>query len=245
MPAALIDSSVTVWHVSLAEPPAVVARAAALLSADELARAARFHFDRDRKRFVLARAALRLILASRLNTKAETLRFVYSPAGKPSLAPETAAAGGELLAFNLSHSHELALVALAHGGEVGVDVEHHRPLPDLAAIARRFFSPREAECLLALPVDQQPAAFFRCWTRKEAYLKARGDGIAGGLDRFDVSFAPGEPPAVLRTLDDPAEAARWCLLDLIPGDNYAAAVAVTVPAPRLVVELWHFPVRNF
>ncbi len=224
------DGGVVVWTVPLVQSAAVVARCADLLAPDEHARAGRYYFARDREHFVVARAALRLILAGCLGTKPALLQFNYSSAGKPSLAPGQ----GRPLAFNLSHSHELALVAVTDGREVGVDVEHARELPELADIARRFFSPREAARLLALPVAEQPAAFFRCWTRKEAYLKARGDGIVAGLDRFDVSFLPGEPPALLRTLDDPAEAARWTLLDLSPAAGYAAAVAVTGLNPRIL-----------
>lgn len=224
------DEVVAVWTVHLAQPPAVVARGGSLLSPDEQARAARFHFDRDREHFIVARAALRLILGECLGAEPATLRFSYSSAGKPSLAPGS----GRALAFNLSHSHELALVAVTGGRTVGVDVEHARDLPELADIARRFFSPREAAALLARPAAEQPADFLRCWTRKEAYLKARGEGIVAGLDRFDVSFLPGEAPALLRTLDDPGEAARWTLLDLAPAPGYAAAVAVRGGSARLV-----------
>ena len=230
MSALATNQAVLVWPVPLVQSAAMVARCAGLLSPDEHARAGRYYFTRDRAHFVVARAALRLILASCLRAEPAALRFNYSSAGKPSLAHRQS----RPLAFNLSHSHELALVAVTGGREVGVDVEHARELPELADIARRFFSPREAARLLALPVAEQPAAFFRCWTRKEAYLKARGDGIVAGLDRFDVSFSPGEPPALLRTLDDPAEAARWTLLDLSPAAGYSAAVAVTGLNPQLI-----------
>ena len=231
---------VTVWQVSLVEPDDVVAAAAGVLSADETARAARFVFERDRHRFILARAALRHVLADCLGLRPAAVRFSYSSAGKPALDPALAPGSRATLAFNLSHSHELALIAVTHGRELGVDIEYHRELPDLMDIARRFFSPREAARLLALAPAEQPDAFFRCWTRKEAYLKARGDGIVGGLDRFDVSFEAGAIPAILSTLDDPSEAARWSLLDLVPAPHYAGAVAVTGPRPELALSNWTY-----
>lgn len=232
-----IEGTVTVWQIALPQPPRVVEQAAQLLSADETARAARFYFDRDRHHYIVARAALRQLLGQRLGLAPEAVSFQYGPAGKPALAPAQATPS---LSFNLSHSHELALVALADGAELGVDVEYWRDLPDLLDLARRFFSPREAARLLALPAAEQRSAFFRCWTRKEAYLKARGDGLAGGLSSFDVAFETGQPPALLRTLDNPSEAARWSLLDVTPAPLYAGAVAVAAQQPRLSIHHWSF-----
>ncbi len=244
-PPAPPPATVWVWQIDLVQPVAVVQQAARLLSADEQARAARFYFARDRDRFVLARAALRQILGRCLAADPAALAFAYSPAGKPTLSAAAGTQAGPTLHFNLSHSHTLALAAVTRGAHVGVDVEHQRDLPELASIARRFFSPRESERLLGLTPAEQPAAFFRCWTRKEAYLKGRGTGIVGGLDRFDVSFAPGEAPALLRTLDDPAEAARWSLHDLAPAAGYAGALAVAAPTAHVVVAPWQFGPRNF
>lgn len=233
--------TVYVWQVALAQTNAVVEDAARVLAPDEMARAARFVFDRDRRRFLLTRAALRHVLGERLGLTPEAVRFSYSPAGKPFLAPPLGEEPPADLAFNVSHSHELALLGLSYGRSLGVDLEYRRNLPDLLEIAQRFFSPREAVRLRAVPPAEQAAAFFRCWTRKEAYLKARGDGLMAGLDRFDVSFLAGEPPALVNTMDDPGETARWTLFDLIPAPDYAAAVAVTGPPPRLQFESWHFP----
>jgi 4'-phosphopantetheinyl transferase len=227
-------TSVRAWRIELRQPPAAVARAAALLAPDERERAARFHFERDRERFVLARGALREILAGCVGAEPAALRFVYSAAGKPALAPGLAA--GTPLSFNLSHSHQLALLAVTSGAAIGADVEHARDLPDLVSMARRFFAPGESRRLLALPREAQAAAFYRCWTRKEAYLKARGEGLPGGLDRFEVAFGLDERPALLATHDAPAEAAHWSMLDLDLGPGYAAAIAVRATNTQMVVE---------
>ena len=152
------------------------------------------------------------------------MRFVYGPHGKPELASD----GGETgLRFNVSHSHGLALYAITRHREIGVDVERIRPEVASETIAEHFFSPREVAVLRALPATLQATAFFACWTRKEAYIKARGDGLSLPLDQFAVSLAPGEPAALLYTAWDAQEAARWALHDLASGPGYRAAVAVT------------------
>jgi 4'-phosphopantetheinyl transferase len=137
------------------------------------------------------------------------------------------------LRFNVSHSHSLALYAITRAREVGVDVEHIRPEIAQEKIAERFFSPREVTVLRALPTPLQASAFFACWTRKEAFIKAKGDGLTLPLDQFDVSLAPGEPATLLRTAWDPQEAACWALQDLAPAPGYRAAVAVAGHAWRL------------
>ena len=151
------------------------------------------------------------------------LRFTYGPRGKPALATDM---GAVSLRFNVSHSHGLALYAMTRGRELGVDVERIRPEIVQEQVAERFFSPREVTTLRALPVPLQATAFFACWTRKEAYIKATGEGLALPLDQFDVSLAPGEPAALLRTAWDPQEAPRWTMQDLDPAPGYRAAVAV-------------------
>jgi 4'-phosphopantetheinyl transferase len=217
------EDEIQVWTLSLELPEAEWQPLAALLSEDERARAVRFVFERHRRRFTAARAALRHILGARLGVAPAEVRFAYGPHGKPELA---AGCGAGRLRFNLAHSHELALVALCEGRELGVDVEHVRPLADAMRIAERFFSTREREALAGLPPEAQREAFFRCWTRKEAYLKALGDGLARPLDGFDVSLARGEPAALLGVAADPAEAARWGLAHLEPAPGYVGALAV-------------------
>jgi 4'-phosphopantetheinyl transferase len=226
-----------------------------LLAPDELARADRFRFDRHRRRYAVGRGRLRELLGGYLGLAPAALVFGYGEKGKPYLAgPAGAAAGG--LAFNLSNSHELALVAVAAGGgpaggigsvprppvapaataaptpiELGVDLERLRPMPDALQIAERYFSAAERRVLAAVAEAGRDEAFFACWTRKEAYLKAVGDGLSAPLDRFDVSFAAGEPVRFLAINGDPAAAASWSLFHLRPEPGYLGALALPDPGP--------------
>jgi 4'-phosphopantetheinyl transferase len=194
-----------------------------MLSADELARAERFRFRKDADRYTVARGLLRTILGQYLCRPPEQLRFRYGAMGKPELAADGGAFDPR---FNLAHSRDLAVYAVTRGRRVGIDIEYIRAERADLRIAERFFSTREIAQLRALPLHAQREAFFACWTRKEAYLKAKGDGLALGLDRFDVSLAPGEPAALLATRDDASEAGRWSLCDLFPRAGYASALAV-------------------
>ncbi len=198
------------------------------LSADERVRARRFRFDADRRRFVAAHAALRSVLAGYLDAAPASVVFTTGPRGKPML---DAAIHGAALRFNLSHSHELALVVVARDRDVGIDVERMRVLPELPGIVARFFSAAERATLDRLPPDHRLHAFFRLWTVKEAYLKACGDGLARGLDQLDVELAPDERGASVRALDRPDEGRRWELFSLTPAAGYVAAVAVDASMP--------------
>ena len=233
---ALGFGDVHVWRASVDLAAEHVDYFQPLLAPDEQARAARFRFPKDRDRFIVAHGILRAMLARYLAVEPGALRFCYSRNGKPSLAEET---GGGTLCFNLSHAHGLALYAVTHGREVGIDVEYIRT--DLAneQIAERFFSPREVSTLRSLPTADRLEAFFNCWTRKEAYIKARGDGLSLPLNRFDVSLAPGEPAALVSTPGDPPEAYRWSLKALSPGPGYVGALAVRGYSWRL--KCWQWP----
>ena len=227
-----------VWSVRLDPPPERVEQLTRLLSADERARADRFRFDRHRRQYTVGRGALRTLLAAYLGTRPERIPFQYGPRGKPFLAAPLAAGG---LQFNLSNSDELALVGFVHGVEIGVDVEFLKPMPDLMEIAERFFSVPEREVLRALPQEVRKEAFFNCWTRKEAYLKAVGEGLAAPLDSFDVTLAPGEPPRMLALEGDTARAERWTFRHFHPADEYIAALAIAGPPPgggEWRVETW-------
>jgi 4'-phosphopantetheinyl transferase len=215
--------SVHVWRIPLVLPAGLPAGFAGCLSADELARAQRFRFDVHRERFIAAHACLRDILGRYLRLAPEAVRFQISQYGKPFLEDEQVGLG---LTFNLSHSHELGLVAIAVQSAVGIDIEHVRV--DLAdeLVARRFFSEHEVEAYLSLPEDLRKEAFFNCWTRKEAYIKAIGEGLSMPLDQFDVTLTPGEPVKLIATRPDPAQALQWNLYALYPGNGYAAALAV-------------------
>ena len=212
-----------VWRTSLDLPASRMQTLQQTLTADEQARAGRFYFPRHRAHFIAARGVLRDILSRYLNREANQLCFCYNAYGKPSLVGDF---DGGLLCFNVSHSHGLALYAVTHRRAVGIDVEHI--CSDFAneQIAERFFSPREVVALRALPSHLQTDAFFNCWTRKEAYIKAKGKGLSIPLHGFDVSLAPGEPAALLRTQWDSQEVTRWSLQELNPGSGYVGAVAV-------------------
>ena len=232
---ALPCDAVHVWRVGLIDPPDHVNHLAASLSPDERDRADRFHFERDRHRYVIGRGTLRAILGAYLGVPPGSLRFGYGPSGKPFVAEPADAAR---LQFNLSHAGALALVAVAHVRAVGVDLEQVRALPDRDLISTRFFSALERAALQALAPEARDQAFFACWTRKEALLKAWGDGLSFPLDRFAVSLAPGEP-ARLRWVEGGARAAdRWQLRCLVPAPGYLGAVAAEGRGWRLRCWTW-------
>jgi 4'-phosphopantetheinyl transferase len=218
----LLPHRVHIWRAALDQPAEVIQYLATFLADDERARAGRFHFERDRRRFTVGRGVLRLILSRYLKISPVEMQFGYGAQGKPFLAGQP----DNGLQFNLSHSHELAVYAFTCRREIGIDLEYLRPLPDLEAIAGRFFAPQEIETLLKLPASRQVEGFFNCWTRKEAYIKAIGQGLTMPLDQFNVSLAPGQPAAMLNNYQNPGEVSRWSLTAFTPAPNYAAAVAV-------------------
>jgi 4'-phosphopantetheinyl transferase len=217
------NQDVHVWRASLQLGAAQLPNVRRVLSADELVTADRFHFADHRRRYIAARGALRTILSRYLAVAPDRLGFRYGRYGKPSVA---ALPGGDWLQFNLSHSHEMVLIAVARGRAVGIDIEFLREGLSDGEIAERYFSPREAATFRAIAPAQRREAFFNCWTRKEAYIKARGEGLSFPLERFDVSFAPGEPPTLLAAEGDPLEPARWSMSALAPAAGYTAALVV-------------------
>jgi 4'-phosphopantetheinyl transferase len=222
-PLALPEDEVQLWRVDLDAIRADESRWRTTLSADEAKRASRFHFSGDRQRFVASRALLRTILASYLATGPNLLSFSYSKKEKPCLGPAHA---DSHIMFNVSHSGGIALFAFTRRRDVGVDVEQVRSDFDLEAIARRFFSAHEQRQLAALSNQNRFAAFFRCWTRKEAYIKATGEGLSLPLHQFDVSIAAEDSEALLSTRPDTSEAARWALREIPAGPGYVAALCV-------------------
>lgn len=219
----LESDEVHVWRSYLDLAASQIQALYQTLSADERSRAERFYFQQDQHRFIAARGILRAILGRYLRVESNQLRFGYGLYGKPALTGEC---GGEDLRFNLSHSDGLALYAVTRGREVGVDLERIRADFVDEQVAKRFFSPEEVSALQALPAHLQKEAFFNCWTRKEAYIKARGEGLSFPLDKFEVSLSPGAPAALVSTLSDPQEATRWSLHHLFPGPGYVGALAV-------------------
>lgn len=231
----IAEDEVHVWRASLDLPAEAVARLTRTLSPDEAARAARFHFKRHRRRFTVARGVLRNLLALYLHREPDALPLVRGAQGKPGLAE---AWGDFDLRFNVAHSGEIALFALARGREVGVDLERIRPMPDAGKLAARFFSVPEKEALARLPAAEQEAAFFRCWVQKEAFIKATGRGLSQGLSGFAVAVLPAEPASLRFVEGDPAEPGRWSLTFLDPGRGYVAALAVEGQDWRLKCRQW-------
>jgi 4'-phosphopantetheinyl transferase len=232
--AVLSPDELHIWRVRLIAPADVSRRLRAHLSPDELERAARFVFAPDRERFVLARGYLRQILGAYLGLSPASLQFAYNVHGKPSLAQQPA---GAALSFNLAHSGDLALYAVARGRRVGVDIERVRLDLDYPAILSGVFTAREQAALATLPEDQRRLAFFNGWARKEAYLKARGQGLSYPPDRVEVTLLPGEPVA-FNLPGDEAAASTWALYALDAGAGYTAAVAIEGSAPRLRLYRW-------
>jgi 4'-phosphopantetheinyl transferase len=218
----LRHADVHVWYADLDRLSETARNFEQLLSEDERQRASKFFFQRDRERFIVARGVLRSILSRYLNRAPAELRLQYSPFGKPALFPDQDEAA---LRFNLSHSIGTALYGVTLGREIGLDIEYIREDVAVIEIAQRFFSQQEIAQLLALPAEAQRAAFSHCWTRKEAYIKARGEGLSLPLDQFTVSLAPGEPAALV-CASEPQEVSRWHLQNVTVEASYAAALAV-------------------
>jgi 4'-phosphopantetheinyl transferase len=210
---------VDVWRVSLVHPVEQLAVARTALSPDETERADRFRFHTHRNRYIFARAALRSILGRYLDAAPPSIDFAYSSFGKPYL---TTANG---LSFNVSHSEDLALIAVGAPNQLGVDVERVRADRELSKLARRYFSIEEADIVLALGPEELVEAFYRCWSRKEAFIKAVGDGLSHALDRFAVTVRAGEAARLVHIDGNIEEAARWSLFEINPERGFAGAVA--------------------
>ncbi len=187
----------------------------------------RYRIERPRSDYILTRGTLRFLLAQYLHLTPAEISFGYTQYGKPFLIPQSD------LRFNVSHSHGLALMGFVRQREIGVDVEQVRAQDDAKKLAERFFSVREREQLRDFSGDELHAAFFRCWTRKEAYIKAKGEGLSLPLHQFDVSIEPDPQLALLATRPDRSEANRWAIFNVSAKSGYSAALAVEKEvAPR-------------
>ena len=218
----LAHGIVHVWCLALDLPQAAVDGLRAFLSADEQARAARYLFDKHRRRFIACRGQVRRILAGYLSANPAEICFFYGPKGKPALARPWS---DSAIQFNVSDSHELALCAVVMNRDLGVDLEYVRQPSDFDGLAERFFAAREVDVLRSLPNDRRLEAFFNCWTRKEAVLKAVGIGLGMPLNRVEVTLAPLDPARVLVYADEPAASVPWWLQSLEPAGGYVGAVA--------------------
>jgi 4'-phosphopantetheinyl transferase len=219
----LADNEVHVWRAQLELALSQGQELRGILTDDELDRANRFSFEIDRQRFIATRGTLRSILSRYITIYPSHLRFHYNQYGKPFLAAEFSA---YLINFNLSHSGSMALYAITRNMEIGVDVERVRSDFEYEEIAELFFSANEVAILRMIPTEKKLEAFYNCWTRKEAYIKAQGKGLSLPLDSFDISFAPWEPSILLINKDEPQGSSHWTLLDLKPGLGYVGALAV-------------------
>ncbi len=224
------SKEVHVWSTFLDVDAERVLSLQRLLTEDELVRAERLRITPVRDRFIVARAFVRQVLARYLEREAGDIRFVYGRHGKPELAEgndETA------IRFNLSHSGNMALMAIARDREVGVDVEQMRPEICYLPLAERFFSPCEVAALRSLPENTRLEAFYTCWTRKEAYIKGCGAGLSLPLDSFDVSLHPREPAALLSHRTLPGEVSRWSIADIPVPPGYHASLVFEGDAPAI------------
>jgi 4'-phosphopantetheinyl transferase len=232
-PPTLGPDDVHIWRIAL--DGGDIDRDRAWLSSDELARADRFVQERDRTHYEAGRAALRGILAGYLGSAPDQLGFSYARAGKPALAGGWASSG---IQFNLSHSQAVGLLAVSRERSLGIDIEWMNPATSVMEICERFFSAGEISTLRGLPDDQKVAGFFQCWTRKEAFIKAVGEGLSIPLDSFDVSF--GSEPAALKSVRaEFTDVARWKLYDLPIDPEYAAALAAEGNHHKLSYLRWN------
>ena len=221
--AALLANGVEVVATRLVVDDETLGASVPLLSADERERASRFAFERDRRRFIVGRARLRQLLAERLDARPESIALVYGARGKPAIVRSSREPD---VRFNMSHCDDVAVYGLSSGREIGVDVEAIRPLREADDIAARFFSPRENVAYRALAPGERSEGFFNCWTRKEAFIKALGEGLSFPLDRFDVSLAPGEPAKILHVAGTDGDECGWTMESFSPAPGFVAAVVV-------------------
>jgi 4'-phosphopantetheinyl transferase len=225
----LLTTEIHLWPIHLDQLDNQASQFADLLSPDEAARAVRFRFARDRQSFTASRALLRILLGKYLDAKPETIQFCYGQAGKPRLQNPSS------LRFNISHSGSMALLAFTRTSEIGVDIEQVRTLDDLCGIAGQFFCAEEYRELISLSPELRERAFFQCWTRKESYIKAAGEGFSTPLDQFRVTLLPHDPARLVHIDGDPNKAARWTVHNVDVDPGYAAAVTYAGPPKNLQV----------
>ncbi len=218
----LPERTVDIWRIPLQANDESIKMCRARLSPDEIVRANRFLKEIHRQRYILGRGKLRQLLARYREADPAELRFRYSDHGKPDL---TESGDGRRLRFNLSHSADMAVAAVVWDNEIGIDIEFMRSNVDFLKLANRFFAKSEAEAMRETPTGQRKEMFFRIWTRKEAYIKAHGEGLSLPLDEFEVSTGADEPPALLQTHFDPEDKNRWSLAAIEIKDGYQCTLA--------------------
>lgn len=216
-------NEVHLWRAFLDREKYDIETLAQILSPDEKNRAHKFHFMLHRNRFIVARSMLRKILGNYLEMEPHKLHFNYSPKGKPSLSLEQC---NYPLEFNLSHSENIALYAITLDSQVGIDLEHIRPIDNLAKIAQRFFAPQEYEIINKFSQSEQAKIFYQIWTGKEAYLKATGEGLANSIDQVIIDISSEYKTSFVSIKGEPNLANQWNLYNFIPAPNYLASLVL-------------------
>ena len=229
------SDEIHLWRASLDQSVSQLHRLRQTLSSDERMRAERFRFEQDRKHFVAGRGILRMILGRYLNVEPDRMQFCYGKHGKPELSD---ALGKRNILFNMSDSEGLALYAFTRSHEIGVDIESIREISEMDQIAQSFFSSGENAVFCSIPNGKKKEAFFNCWTRKEAFIKAIGEGFSQPLDKFEVSLVPGESAKLLKIEGDSMRASRWSIQELKPASGFAAAFAVKKRSWQLSCWRW-------
>ncbi len=219
-PRVLPEKTIHIWHCNFDYNRDKITKYSALLSKDEQQKASRFKFKKDEDCYIITRGILRLLLASYLKVEVKEIAFKYTSFGKPLLAMESQ------LKFNVSHSGDLAAFAFCHETEVGIDIEKIKTNFDVLELAQNFFSKNEIIALEKQPKEEQVKAFYRCWTRKESFIKAEGSGLSFPLNKFTVSLNTDYEASLLETHWDSAEKENWRLFSFLPGDSYIGALAV-------------------
>jgi 4'-phosphopantetheinyl transferase len=217
------ENEVHIWRTSLLKTAGEYRQLQTFLDGNECARAQSFFSVEQRCQWIAARGMLRLLLGTYLDVHPAQLTFCYNAYGKPDLGEAWQQTD---MRFNLSHSDGLALYAFVRKRHIGLDIEHMRASVRYMRLAQQKFAPAEYETLRSLAPAEQQRAFFTCWSRKEAYLKARGEGMTYGLKSFEVSLRPGEPALLLENHREPFECRRWSICDLVPGEDYVGALVV-------------------
>lgn len=224
-----------VWRADLALDKYSQTTFLQLLSPEELTRARKFRFEKDRRTFIIARGILRSLIGKYLKINPAAISFHYSRFGKPGILDNNC------LRFNISHSENMVLCAFAKKFDIGVDVEFINPDIEVKDIAANFFSVNEIRNLLALPANQQTLGFFNCWTRKEAFIKAVGEGLSFPLDKFEVSLKPGEPAKLLSTDWEPNAVSKWSMYAMTPNENFVGSLAIESAVHE--IKLWDYDIR--
>lgn len=232
----LAKNSLHVWCVSLEVGETRLHSLKDLLSEDERSRAESYHFERHRRRYIACRGQLRKILAGYIQCSTTSIEFQYGDRGKPDLAAGQTASKTK---FNVSKSEELALIAVTNAGHIGIDIEHLRPVSDAAKLAQRYFAAPEVETLLSAPTSLHERIFLEIWTRKEAFIKATGQGLSYPLNQFAVSAAHTDPVVTVKFLPDSAKSEDWHLTNISPQKDVLAAVAVCGTSPQITC--WRCP----